>query len=264
MADKPTPKKKFSKENAAGDPFNFSRKIFHLIGLIIPVLIYIDIFRILFPGSFQFPTPSIAFYILGTIVLLFTIIEILRFNFEAWQRAFIKVAGKLLKEKEYNRVHASLPYALGLGICISFYPPDIAILSVLCLTVGDPAAAFVGGKWGSHRFTNGKSLEGMFGGIFGSFFAGMIAMGLVTFFSDSTNLLPLYTKEGVWQLSTIAIILLGAVFAFIFEFFSRDGLFDDNLSIPAGAGLIMTLVTGALHGNLLQYFMDFYTLVTPL
>lgn len=233
-----------------------------MIGLVVPTLIYLDIFRIIFPHSFAYPTQSISFYFFGSLSLILIIIEILRFNIDFVQRAFIKVAGKLLKEKEYHRVHASLPYALGLCITIGFYPPEVAIISVLALTVGDPIAAFVGGKWGKRRFKNGKSIEGSIAGVSGSFLAGLIACIIITYLQDTKNLLPVW-KNGL-EFTTLLIILLSSISAFIFELISTDGFFDDNLTIPVGSGFVATVLLGLTQSSGFGFFMDIPTLLFPL
>lgn len=64
-----------------------------------------------------------------------------------------------------------MPYILALCLVVGFFPRDIAILSILFLTFGDPAAALVGGKYGTIRFYNGKSLQGALGGIAGAYLA---------------------------------------------------------------------------------------------
>ena len=134
-------KKLFSKDNKPGDKFNYARKLFHLIGLIIPFGYFFNVLDGISPWKFKETTRSIIFWITGIVTILFLIIEFLRFRFKFWQDLFLKVAGPMLKGKEAEKMHGSVPYILALCLVVGFFPREITILSILFLTFGDPAAA---------------------------------------------------------------------------------------------------------------------------
>ena len=151
--------------------FNVYRKAFHFSGIIFLIVYYADIFRN-FPGDyFVENTRSVLFYALMAGSALMYILEILRFRFNIIQKWFILLAGKLMKPSEEQKIHGSIPLFLGVGLSIGFFMQEIAIICSLFLMVGDPCAAWFGGKMGKHRLKNGKSFEGFIAGILGAFFS---------------------------------------------------------------------------------------------
>ena len=233
-------KKLFSKENKSGDAFNFKRKIFHLLGLIIPIGYFFNWLDPISPWKFHETTRSLLFYILAIITIFFLIVEFLRFRYKYWQDLFVKVVGPMLKGKELNKMHGSVPYILALCIVVGFFPREIAILCVLFLSFGDPVAAYIGGKFGTIRFYNGKSLQGTLGGIAGAFISGLIFLVLISVF-DPKSTFVLWDKHGI-RLETWLMLFLGSIGALLIEFVSHEGFFDDNLTIPVGASMIMIAV----------------------
>ncbi|MCX7631842.1 MAG: hypothetical protein N2Z22_00765 [Turneriella sp.] len=254
-------KKLFSRENQAGDKFNFARKLFHLVGLIIPIGYFFRWLDPISPWLFRETTRSLIFWITGIITILLLIIEFLRFRWQFWQNLFVKVAGRLLKEKELNKMHGSVPYLLALCLVVGFFPRDIAILSILFLSFGDPAAALVGGRFGTIRFFNGKSLQGTLGGIAGAFIAGTIFLILLTATGSVTDYL-LWDGRGA-RLENWLMLGCGAITAFVVEFFSHEGFFDDNLTIPVASSLAMVAVHALATGrSFTTYFYSLHDLVT--
>lgn len=257
-------KRIFSSENQAGDPFNFSRKLFHLTGLLIPGIYFFNLFDIEAITFFKENTRSLAFYILGTASVILILIEVLRFNFEFWQNLFVKTVGKLLKEKELNRVHGSVPFVLANGLVIGFLPREIAVLSIIFLSLGDPMAAYFGGKYGTIRFYNGKSLQGTLGGIISGSVFGLLFMVLVSEFWSENASFVLYDSNGFY-LHSVFLVVIGAIAAFLIEFVSGNGLLDDNMTIPVGSGLIMALLLAVFQNEpLFRYFYYICDLVIPL
>ena len=253
-------KKLFSKDNKSGDAFNFKRKIFHLLGLIIPVGYFFNWLDPISPWTFRETTRSLIFYITGAITVFFLIVEFLRFRYKYWQDLFVKVAGPMLKDKEMNKMHGSVPYVLALCIVVGFFPREIAIICILFLSFGDPAAAYIGGKFGTIRFYNGKSLQGTLGGIAGAFISGLIFLSLISVF-DPKSTFVLWDAHGI-RLETWLMLFLGSVGALLIEFVSHEGFFDDNLTIPVGASVIM-IVVHSLAGDktFLSYFYPFLDLI---
>lgn len=253
-------KKLFSKENKAGDKFNYARKLFHLIGLVIPVGYFFAWLDPISPLQFKETTRSLIFWITGIITIFFLLIEFLRFRFPFWQNLFVKVAGPMLKGKEINKMHGSVPYILALCLVVGFFPRDIAILSILFLTFGDPAAALVGGKYGTIRFYNGKSLQGTLGGITGAFLAGLAFLILISATGVTSDYL-LWDSQGV-RLENWLMLFIGSVVALLIEFVSHEGLLDDNLTIPLGASLLMIGTHSLFAGhNLATYFNPIQQLI---
>ncbi|MBV6492348.1 MAG: hypothetical protein LDLANPLL_00341 [Turneriella sp.] len=253
-------KKLFSAENKAGDKFNYARKLFHLVGLIIPFGYFFSILDPISPWQFKETTRSLIFFITGTITVLFLIIEFLRFRFKYWQDLFLKVVGPMLKGKEAEKMHGSVPYMLAICLVVGFFPREIAIVSLLFLTFGDPTAALVGGKFGTIRFYNGKSLQGTLGGIAGAFVAGFIFLLIISLAQVSSPYL-LWDTHGI-RLENWITLAVGSIVALLVEFISHEGFFDDNLTIPLISSLAMIGVHMLLTStNITAYFYSFSDLV---
>lgn len=252
-----------SSEHRPGDPFNLARKFFHLFGLIIPAIYYFNLLDYIFPVWFKDNTRSLAFFALIGVTALFLLIEFLRFRFDFWQNLFMKTVGRLLKEKEQNKMHGSVPYVLATGLVIGFMPREVAIVSILFLTFGDPVAAYVGGRFGTLRFKNGKSLQGTLGGIIGAAIAGLLFM-VYHSSVDPESAMALFNEKG-FQWAGWLIVIAGAVMAFILEVFSTEGFLDDNMTIPVGSGILMTLLMAASSGQpALAHFFNPAELFIPL
>lgn len=230
-------KKLFSAANKPGDSFNYVRKMFHLVGLFIPIAYFFHILDGISPWVFKETTRALIFWLTGSVTVIFLFIEFMRFRFPAWQNLFVKVAGKMLKGKELDKMHGSVPYVLALCIVVGFFPRDIAILSILFLTFGDPAAAFFGGKFGTIRFYNGKSLQGTLGGMAGAFIAGLVFLTLLSTAQAHSDYL-LWDNHGI-RMENWLTLGVGAIAALLIEFVSHEGFLDDNLTIPVGASLVM-------------------------
>lgn len=182
-------------------------------------------------------------------------VEYLRFRVQFFQKIFMLVAGKLIKPEEVNKIHGSIPFFMGLMICMAFFMKEVAILSFLFLMVGDPCAAWFGERYGKHKIYNKKSWEGFIAGVCGAFIAGclflFIHMHLMpdSLFSQFTG-----QHSGLVLLGVFA----GAVAGFILELFSSSGFLDDNLMIPAGSGFVMSCFLWLVFG--FQWNLIFYPL----
>lgn len=259
-----TKQKLWSAQNKAGDPFNLQRKIFHGIGLLVPVIFYFNLLDYV-PGfeNFLEPTRSLGFFILSTGFVSLVVIELLRFNNPAMQSLFLKVAGRLIKEKEAEKINAAVPYILALSLVCAFLPRDIVALCLLYLTFGDPIAAYIGEKYGTIRFYNGKSLQGTIGAMIGSSVIGIVFMAIITSSFPENSRLLLWNDQGINMIS-FGIIVAGAIAAFIIEFVSSDGFLDDNLTIPVGSGVAMTALLGLTQEkNILHFIYPLQSLILP-
>lgn len=104
---------------------------------------------------------------------------------------------------------------VGVTLALILFPKDVAYASIAMVAVGDPIAAFVGVRIG-RLHVGRKTLEG--------FAAGLIASALMA----SLLIQPLVAIVG----STVAMLL------------ELSGVFEDNISMPVGAGVAMLLASG--------------------
>ncbi len=220
--------------------FNLKRKLWHLLGLIIPFLLFIDIFRFLDPSN-----PHITRYIGAWMILIFLIflivIEIIRFNVPSFNKIFIRVVGQLLKENEYNQIHGSISYILANLILFFFFTKETIVIASLILMVCDPIAAYFGIYYGKRKLIHGKSLEGLLAFLISSFVVSMVFLMILTIFRIGNENLYL-TSENFFVL-TIIMLITATVSSFVelFSFTTLYGLIDDNLTIPLSASIVLTL-----------------------
>ncbi|MBI5197360.1 MAG: hypothetical protein HZA19_02005 [Nitrospirae bacterium] len=181
-----------------------SRCLFHVgTGLVLTVLVF-------FVGK------EAGLWWIGSFLALAVAGEVLRFRIPALNRLFVQWVGPVLKMPE--REHPTgIGYFLG-GIWITLLICDleITLASMIILAVGDPAAAYVGRRWGRLRFRE-KSLEGTLGFLVCSLAAGWVFQGMGGY--------------------TVPLFALGAVTGAVVEFLPLK--IDDNLILPVAAGFAM-------------------------
>ena len=219
--------------------FNTSRKVFHLLGLLAPLVLLVDLFDWFGLNWFEDNTRSLGFYLLLFLFISLVVYEVLRFRLDYFQRLFIKMAGFMLKEHEHKKMNGAIPFIFAILLLVGFFSKEIAVLSMLFLLFGDTAAAFVGSKFGKIRFKNGKSFEGTLAGIATAILTGAIFLICLGIFIDKDSSFSVFNSLDksiyIW-----AILVIGSISAFLLEAISRDGFFDDNFLAPIGSALIMT------------------------
>ncbi len=138
------------------------RKALHLTGLIVPAIYAISdrTFTLTFIG-----VAMVVFLILEP----FRIVEAFRDKIKKILRIYVqeevistleKNIDEITREEERSGIAAHIYFAAGAFIVVYFFPRDMAIGAIAVATVGDAMAAIIGKTFGSHRFRNGKSVEG--------------------------------------------------------------------------------------------------------
>jgi dolichol kinase len=102
--------------------------------------------------------------------------------------------------------------ASGIVLALILFPRNIAYASIAILAIGDPTAAYLGGKFGQRR-VGSRSWEG--------FVAGTCAAFIPTIFFISP--------------------ILGAIGSVVGMLLELTGILNDNLTIPLGSGIAMFL-----------------------
>lgn len=167
-----------------------------------------------FPALYYFGllSKSLTLAVVGAIIAVAVAIEVLRFTNSRVARAFGAVFGLIMRDAEYRRVNATIPFLVSTFLAVLIFPKAIACVSLFYLAFGDVAAALVGGAVGRIRLAAGKTLEGTL-----ACFGVCLAIGI--FFLD-------------WRLA-----LAGAAAAAAAELLSRG--WADNFSMPVAAGAVM-------------------------
>ncbi|TGJ98553.1 dolichol kinase [Leptospira langatensis] len=220
--------------------FNYFRKAWHLLGLIVPICYYFDVFE----GAFGlvYATRAIITLILLACLTMLVLLEYSRFKIAAIQNLFVRIAGPLLKEEEKYRINGTFPYFLSITFVVLFFPPDITILSLLFLVIGDPSAAWVGTHFGKNRFSNGKSKEGIVAFILSSALVGLWFVYIVQ--SNPQDFGIYHFGDGTFS-QNLLLILPAVVAAAVTELYSGtywNGVVDDNLLIPVVSGVVLGLL----------------------
>lgn len=230
--------------------FNWKRKIWHMTGLVVPLIFYIDLFRFL-DHIWLYPTRVIGLAVLATgSIFLFTI-DLIRFYHAGLNDLFIRLIGPLMKEEEKNRFNGTTPYLIANTIMFALLGDVPVTLACICLMIADPIAAYTGVRFGRLRFWNGKSLEGLLAFIATSVLACLVFLVIHTSISESDRSMALWNNNGEVNPVLPLIVLAGAVTSGIAEFLSGNalrGLVDDNLIVP---------LTGALTFALASYLVGF-------
>ena len=134
-----------------------------------------------------------------------------------------------LREKERGNLCSIATYSLGLVAVYSMCGDEAALWAALILAFGDPAAGFFGRRFGKHRLSNGKSLEGFLAFVLVGFLSMLI-------FSDLLQLWwPMSVKLSV---AVVAVQLVGVFAGALAELL----LPFDNFTIPVVSGVVMQMM----------------------
>ncbi len=180
------------------------RKFLHLSNLIIP-----------FTYLFYFDSKVEVLIVLLPITLFSLLIEYLRINSTLVKLFFDKYLFLMLRNHEKSGKYTGATWVfISSTLSIGIFPKDIAIISLIYMSIGDTAAGLIGRKFGNIKIYN-KTLEGAF--------AGFIACLMVGWMID-LNL-------------SKTILTIGALSATIIELLPMS--IDDNLRIPLFSGIVM-------------------------
>ena len=124
--------------------------------------------------------------------------------------------GIVTRPQEHYKLSGASWVFIGAGITTMFFNENVAVIAILIMSLSDSAAALIGIKFGKTQFFN-KSLEGS-----------------LAFFITTYIILFIFLS------ATPLNILFISVATTTIELFSQPKL-NDNLAIPIGTALILTL-----------------------
>ncbi|GAA5901202.1 hypothetical protein JCM6882_006142 [Rhodosporidiobolus microsporus] len=84
--------------------------------------------------------------------------DLLRFQSRRFERAYEGLLGYFMRESERHAINGTLYYLIGVLLCLSLYPRDIAVLSIIQLSLCDTSASVFGRLFG--RYTPRLPLSG--------------------------------------------------------------------------------------------------------
>lgn len=178
------------------------RKIFHAVNgiLIVTVLALVD------------PSQRTAVLTLGAITATLLAVDLARLSDGRANELFFRLFNHLASPREMTGLASSTWYALGVLLTAGLFARSEAISGVLVLGLADPAAAYVGRRWGKRPWMGGT--------VEGSLVCFLTCLGIVA------------VRHGWWAgLATAAIVTLVE---------RRSWPLDDNLTIPIACAGVLT------------------------
>ncbi len=94
--------------------------------------------------------------LLGGALLGALAVDIARLRIHSVQRFFFRSFSALASPREARGIASSTWYVAGSVLALLLFPVKVAEASILVLALGDPAASYVGRRWGRIRFGDGS------------------------------------------------------------------------------------------------------------
>ena len=164
-------------------------------------------------------------HFLGTIACLLYVVEQIRINYPENAAKLLPFTKFIIRAEEQLKESAMVPYAMAVLLTIITFPKPIALIGIYSLAIADPISAIVGIKFGKHKITPTRSIEG---GV--AFF--------LTIFLVSLFVLSAYFGSFSF-LSFFISLLLGLICA-VFDLIPVK--IDDNLTIPLFTSLALWII----------------------
>ncbi|MQA91127.1 MAG: hypothetical protein GEU90_12970 [Gemmatimonas sp.] len=180
------------------------RKLIHSSTVVLPLLVWF------------LPRP-VGIALLATGVVAALGVELARTRSRWARHQFLTRTRRLLRYRERQRFAGATYMVVAYFIAFVVFPRPIAVLAMLYDGLGDTTAALVGKRWGRHRATWGKSLEGATAALFVNALLGILIPGV-----------------------SLLQALVGAGVAATLEFLPLP--LDDNLRTTLGGGLALWVV----------------------
>lgn len=204
------------------DDLHLARRLWHFFGVLFIFVLY------------WFVTPNQAIGLALGFSSFMIAIDWARLRNPRLGRFFVWFFGPFLREDERQRYAASTGMMAGVTLIILLFPKPVVLLSLLFLAIADPAAAFVGVRYGKDKLIGNKSLQGTLAAFVACF---LISLGYFNY------------MDLMMERLFIACLLAGLIGAF--SELVPIGKLDDNFVFPVLSALLLTglyYVFGALGG----------------
>lgn len=184
----------------------YIRKLIHLSNLIIPISYY-----------YFFQDKRFFLIILFFLVLAFLVIDLFREKNKYIKFFFNLFFNKMMRRHELNGALTGASWVMiSAFVTILIFPKNIAILSLIFMSIGDTVAGLAGRKIGKLKIGE-KTVEG--------FVFGFLACAVISF---NYKLIP------------FSISIYGSLIGMIFEVLPLP--LDDNLKIPLSSASVMCII----------------------
>lgn len=106
---------------------------------------------------FSLPSDALALTILAGVVALLLVMEGIRLKSPRFNVFFFRIFNRVITPAEKGHVVSSVWYAVGMFLVVAAFPREIAVPAILVVAVADPAASWVGRRWGRRRLGKGTA-----------------------------------------------------------------------------------------------------------
>ena len=201
-----------------------ARKAFHLLaGSSVPAIALLT-------------TGNVGLWLAVALTSLFVAGEALRLHYEPFNLFLARIIGPLMKERERNSVTAATYMLVATSFCFGVFDKQAAALALLLASVGDPAAAIVGKRFGKIRLVGSKTLEGSL-----AFFSAGASIGLSLAIRWPGYSGPVINVGVAAALAGTAVATVAEQFAGRFTSPLLSAI-DDNVLSPVLAATIITVL----------------------
>jgi dolichol kinase len=152
-------------------------------------------------------------------------LELTRRAWPAWNAVLMRALGVIAHRHEHTTVNSATWMGTGLALIAPFFAQPTLALALVTIGLGDPAAGFVGRRYGRHILVNDRSLEGSLAYVVVAFLAGWAALAI--------------WHPALGELA-VASAAVAAVSGAVTELFCRR--VDDNFAVPVVVALAVGLV----------------------
>ena len=164
-------------------------------------------------------------HFLGTIACVLYIVEQVRVNYPETAAKLLPFTRFIIRAEEQLKESAMVPYAMAVLLTIFAFPKHIALVGIYSLAFADPLSAIVGIRFGKHKITPTRTIEGSLA-FFASIF--LITLIVLTGYANQFDLIIL-----------IIAFLMGSICALADMIPLR---LDDNLTIPLFTSALLWLI----------------------
>lgn len=192
----------------SANTLQWSRKFFHTFAGL--TFLYLFVYSGL-PETVVWSVTGIA------VTFMFTV-EFIRHKNQKFNSWLCKRLTWVMRERERHSINSSIYYAISMLLVYFLFPLEVAILTLLCLAVGDSAASIVGVYWGK------RQIVGLRGSV-----EGFVACGV------TCALLALFCAGTLFQNNLSGWPLISFAFSCGVIGAAAEGSlpqFDDNLIMP--------------------------------
>ena len=199
---------------AASRPANRARLVFHLVCSVLTL------------GLMQLVSPRVFAGVALVFAVSCWLLEGVRRLVPAANALLLRAFDRVVHASETGRVNSATWYATSVALVAATCQPAVVAVAVAVAGFGDPAASFVGRRWGGRSLRDDRTLEGTVAFFVAGALAAFLALQL------TLRVAPLAWTWGIASAAAIA----GAVA----ELTSRD--VDDNFAVPVIAAVAALLV----------------------